>query len=517
MSNKVKMTGALFIGVVLGALVMVAINLFWLQPPTSMQDQSMGGDEKKPEYWVAPMDANYKRNKPGKSPMGMDLIPVYEDGGGSDKSPGTVRISPDVVNNLGVRTTVVKRQALHAEIKTVGYVRYDENHLVDIHPRVKGWIEKLYVKTAGDPVEKGQPLYRVYSPELVNAQEELVLAVRRKNQRLVEASENRLRALHIPGGVINRLKKNQKVSQTVTFYAPQGGVVDNLNIREGFYVQPTTTLMSIGALNPIWVEAEIFERQASMVTKDLPVTMTMDYKPGKQWVGNVDYIYPTVDPKTRTIKVRLRFSNEKNDLKPNMFTQVVIHSQSAADTLLVPKESVIRTGKSDRVVLAIGEGQFKSVNVKVGRFDDQNTEILNGLSEGDKVVVSAQFLLDSESSKTSDFKRMNHEEIIDATRDITNNQDKAMSDSENSAEMGGAINTIMADHRMVNVTHESIPKWNMPAMSMDFYVSDQIDLSRLKKGMKIHLKFIVDRGRFLVTEISDPMGDRKHDQSDDQE
>jgi len=450
--------------------------------------------------------------------MGMDLIPVYEDDtDSSDTSPGTIRISPDVVNNLGVRTTVVKRQALHTEIKTVGYVRYDENHLVDIHPRVKGWIEKLYVKTTGDPVEKGQPLYRIYSPELVNAQEELVLAIRRKNQRLVTASEDRLRALHIPGGVIKRLKNNQKVSQTVTFYAPQGGVVDNLNIREGFYVQPTTTLMSIGALNPIWVEAEIFERQASMVTKDLPVTMTMDYMPGKQWVGNVDYIYPTVDPKTRTIKVRLRFSNEKNDLKPNMFTQIVIHSQSTADTLLVPKESVIRTGKSDRIVLAIGGGRFKSVNVKVGRFDDQNTEILNGLSEGDKIVVSAQFLLDSESSKTSDFKRMNHEESIDTTQDVSNNQDKTMTDSENSAEMGGVINTIMADHRMLNITHEPIPKWNMPAMSMDFYVSDQIDLSKLKKGMKIHFRFVVDGGKFLVTEMSNPMGERQHDQNNNQE
>lgn len=499
MSNKVKTAGTLFIGAILGTVLTVVATMFLFQPMQSMQEQSSGSGEKKPLHWVAPMDPNYKRDKPGKSPMGMDLIPIYEEGNGeAERSPGTIRVSPDVVNNLGVRTAVAQRKALHAEIKTVGYVRYDEDNLVHIHPRVQGWIEKLFVKASGDPVKKGQPLYQIYSPELVNAQEEFVLAIRRKNQRLIQASEDRLRALQLPRSVIKRLKENQKVSQAITFYAPQNGVVDNLNIREGFYVQPGTTLMSIGALDPIWVEAEVFERQASLVSTGLPVTMSMDYRPGEQWEGKVDYIYPTLDQKTRTVKVRLRFNNENGVLKPNMFTQVVIHSRSTPDILLVPKESVIRTGNSDRVVIARGEGQFKSIEVKVGRLDDQFAEILDGLDDGDKVVTSAQFLLDSESSKTSDFKRMYHEDKSTVSSPMVQ---ETTPDSENSAEVDGVINTIMAEHRMLNISRGPVPKWNKSEATMDFLVDEQVDLSSLQKGMKVHFRFMVDAGKFVVTEI----------------
>jgi Cu(I)/Ag(I) efflux system membrane fusion protein len=194
----------------------------------------------------------------------------------------------------------------------------------------------------------------------------------------------------------------------VTFYAPQSGVVENLTIREGFFVKPGTTIMSIGNLTQVWVEAAVFERQAALVKAQQPVTMTLDYLPGKQWQGTVDYVYPTLDPTTRTVKVRLRFRNDQRVLKPNMFAQVSIHVDGGADVLMVPRDAVIRTGKQDRVVLALGTGRFKSVAVLVGRLDEQFTEILDGLEVGEAVVTSAQFLLDSESSKTSDFKRMHH-------------------------------------------------------------------------------------------------------------
>jgi Cu(I)/Ag(I) efflux system membrane fusion protein len=416
MNNTQK---SLLVGALVGSAITVAgFSLFGgsVEPPSA-------DAKNKPLYWVAPMDANYQRDKPGKSPMGMDLIPVYDQGSSdSDIGSGTIRISPDVENNLGVRIVSTQRMALISEIKTVGYVQYDEDKLVHIHPRVEGWIEKLFVKAAGDPVEKGQPLYNIYSPALVNAQEELILALDRKNQRLIRAAEDRLKALQIPASAINKLKKTKKVSQTITFFAPQSGVVDNLNIREGFFVKPGTTLMSIGALDQVWVEAEVFERQAFQVTAGIPVTMTLDFLPGKVWQGKVDYVYPTLDIKTRTLKVRLRFNNENRQLKPNMFAQVVIHAQSDNDTLLVPKEAVIRTGNMDRVVLSLGEGRFKSIAVKLGRMDENNAEILSGLNNGDKVVASAQFLLDSESSKSSDFKRMNHNNTMDA---MDNNLDNS--------------------------------------------------------------------------------------------
>jgi Cu(I)/Ag(I) efflux system membrane fusion protein len=359
----------------------------------------------KPSYWVAPMDANFRRDKPGKSPMGMDLIPVFK---ATDDDLGVVRISPDVINNLGIRTALVTRDVLRAEIRTVGYVKYDEDQLKHIHPRVEGWIENLYVKAAGDPVTKNQPLYDLYSPQLVNAQEEYLLALSRNNNSLISASENRLKALQLSPSFINQLGKNKKVQQTITFDAPQDGVIDNLNIREGFFVKPGTTLMSIAVLDQVWVEAEIFERQAALVKIGLPVTMTVDYMQGHVWEGQVDYVYPTLDPKNRTARVRLRFENSDKLLKPNMFTVVVIHRQSDAPTLLVPKQAVIRTGARNVVVQALGNGKFKSIEVELGASDGTNIAISKGLKEGETVVVSAQFLLDSESSKDSDFKRMDY-------------------------------------------------------------------------------------------------------------
>jgi len=363
--------------------------------------------EPQPLYWVAPMDPNYRRDQPGKSPMGMDLIPVYEEpGAGSPRGAGTVEISPEVVNNLGVRTAPVTRGALPADIRTVGYVQYDEDRRVHIHPRVEGWIEKLYVKASGDPVEAGQPLYELYSPQLVNAQEEFLLALRRDNQRLLQAAEDRLLALQLAPEFIARLRRDQQLRQTVTFHAPLTGVVDNLAVREGFFVRPDTTLMSVGVLDEVWVEAEVFARQAPLVAVGLPVTMTLEYLPGRRWEGEVDYLYPSLDEQTRTLRVRLRFANEDGDLKPNMFAQVIIRAPAGAPGLLVPREAVIRGPDDDRVVLALGEGRFKSVAVELGRIDERDAEILAGLREGDEVVVSAQFLLDSESSKTSDFRRM---------------------------------------------------------------------------------------------------------------
>lgn len=361
---------------------------------------------KKPAYWVAPMDANYRRDQPGKSPMGMDLIPVYKN---LDDDAGVVRISPEVINNLGVRTALARKEALTTEIKTVGYVKYDEDQLKHIHPRVEGWVEKLYIKAAGDPVTKNQPLYDLYSPQLVNAQEEYLLALSQNNKSLISASENRLNALQLSKSFIKDLQRSRKVKQTVTFYSPQDGVVDNLNIREGFFVQPGTTLMSIGNLDQVWVEVEIFERQASLVRAGLAVTMKIDYLQGRVWEGSVDYLYPTLDPNNRTARARLRFDNADKLLKPNMFTEVVIHRQSDELVVLVPRESVIRTGQKNLVVLALGDGRFKSVAVKIGDTDDENIAIKEGVLEGDRVVVSAQFLLDSESSKDSDFLRMNHE------------------------------------------------------------------------------------------------------------
>lgn len=491
-----KLLTLLILGAVVGSVVtfMGYPKLSkYIEPSHIAQGDTAPAAEKKPLYWVAPMDPNYRRDKPGKSPMGMDLIPFYEEeDSGADVGPGAVRISPDVVNNLGVRIAPAQLGALRSEIRTVGYVRYDEDQLVHIHPRVSGWIEKLYIKASGDPVKKGEPLYSLYSPELVNAQEELVMALERKKTRLIRAAEDRLLSLRVPSSVIRKIKTTKGVMQDITFYAPQNGVVDNLNIRQGFFVKPGSTIMSIGTLEQVWVEAEVFERQVSGVAVGLPVTMTLDYLPGEEWKGVVDYVYPTLNAKTRTLRVRLRFENKNGLLKPDMFAQVAIHQESSEDSLLVPKEAVIRSGRSNRVVLALGDGRFKSVNVKVGRFDEQSAEILSGLSAGENVVTSAQFLIDSESSKTSDFKRMNHSEDAVAT----------------SVWVKATINTLMADHRMINASHEAITAWNWPEMTMDFSVASEVDLAALQAGMTLHIEITkIEKDQYQISKVHIPGAD----------
>jgi len=465
MSSNTKIIIAIIIGAAIGA---GTLGLF-LNP--NSEGPKTNSEEKKPLYWVAPMDSNYRRDKPGKSPMGMDLIPVYEDESSTDDfGPGAVRVAPHVVNNLGVRTAPVELENMHTEISTVGYVQYDEDKLIHIHPRVDGWIEKLYVKAEGDPVEKGQPLYSLYSPQLVNAQEELLIALKRNNGSLVTAAKDRLKALQLSAGLIKELEQTKKVQQTITFYSPQAGVVDGLKIREGFYVKPGDTLLSIGKLDQVWVEAEVFERDAALIKEGLPVSMTLDYLPGEDWTGVVDYVYPALNSKTRTLRVRLKFGNPDFQLKPNMFAQVSIHANQADSAIIVPKEAVIRTGKQDRVVLALGDGQFKSIEVTIGRVDKDSIEILSGLNEDDVVVTSAQFLIDSESSKSSDFKRMTHDEV------------------PNSIWMQGEVNSVMTGHRMVNITHGPAEAWDWPEMTMDFNVAENVDVDSLKSGQSLHFE-----------------------------
>lgn len=366
--------------------------------------------EEQPLYWVAPMDSEYRRDGPGKSPMGMDLVPVYEEDVNVD-SPGTVRISPDVVNNLGVRTAEVSRGIFEPFIRTVGHVTFDENQLVHIHPRVEGWIETLRVKAEGDPVVAGEPIFELYSPTLVGAQEELLLALNRNNPALIDAALQRLAALKVPDSAIEQLRRNRKVSQTITVYAPQSGVLRTLAVREGMYVSPGMNVMTIGPLDHVWVVGELYERQALLVSAGDTVALSLDYLPGRAWEGVVDYVYPSLNEQTRTVRIRAEFQNEDRALKPGMFGQLKVEAvREAEPTLLIPREALIRTGEQNRVVLALDEGRFKSVQVRPGRIGPRQAEILEGLEEGERIVISAQFLIDSESSKTSDFLRMDHED-----------------------------------------------------------------------------------------------------------
>ena len=437
--------------------------------------EQVAGGEKTPLYWVAPMDKNYRRDKPGQSPMGMDLVPVYEDGaqGGEE---GSVVISPVVENNLGVRTAVVQRGQFDLPINTVGYVSFDEDQLTHIHSRVDGWIEVLNVTSAGDTVKKGDTLYELYSPSLVNAQEEFLAAQRSGNRMLTKASKSRLLSLGLTFSQIKQLEKRRKVEQRIRVTADRSGFVKQLNVREGMFIKPSTEVMSVGTLDTVWIIAEVFERQASWVKTGQKVEMTNEAQPGKTWGGEVDYLYPVLDSKTRTLQVRIRVDNPDHALKPNMFANLTLMASVNEDTLSIPKEALIRGGRYNRVVLALGDGKFKSVLVEAGFEAGKRIQILKGLNVGDKVVTSAQFLIDSESNIDAEIARMEERKPDDS------DEKKLASDTVTAT---GTINNVMSDMAMLSLTHDPIEAWGWPTMKMDFQVDDSISLDGLSSGQTI--------------------------------
>ncbi len=470
---------------------------------TNSNDNSVK-KEKKILYWVAPMDAKYRRDKPGKSPMGMDLVPVYENEGSSEK--GLVKILPIVENNLGVRVDKVKIGQLDRQIKTVGYVTFDEEKLYHIHTRVEGWIEKLTVKASGDVIRKGQKLFELYSPSLVNAQEEYLTALRSKNSLLIQASKDRLLSLGVTLGQIKRLKKTAKVRQRIVFYAQHKGFIKALNVREGMFIKPSTEVMNSGQIDTVWVIAEVFERQSAWVKKGQRVSMKVGAFPEKTWQGKVDYIYPILNAKTRTLKVRLRFKNPQQWLKPNMFVQLTIFSDYKQKTLYVKREAIIRSGNMERVVKALGNGRFKSVKVKTGIESGAYIEVLKGLEQTDQIVTSAQFLIDSESSLTAEFGRM------EGANSVTT---KKQSKAANTAWIEGKIKTIMPEHNMLTIAHKPVSKWGWPDMVMDFPVNTSLSVNNFTPSQSVH--FLVEKKpsgaieiiKFMQMDASDHSANKK--------
>jgi membrane fusion protein, copper/silver efflux system len=360
-------------------------------------------NERRILFYRHPMDPSVTSSTPQKDSMGMDFIPVYADEAGGGP---IITVSPEVVNNLGVRTEKVKRETLARRIDTVGYIGYNESLIGHVHLRTEGWIERLTVNTIGDRVKQGQLLFTLYSPTLVNAQEEYVQALERGNERLINASRQKLKALGISAAQIENLTKTRKVERTVNIFAHQSGVIADLMVREGMYVEPATETMSIVDLRKVWLLAEVFERQAGWVEVGQQADARVPSIPGQNWEGTVDYIYPSLDPVTRTLKVRLKFDNPGELLKPNMFAYISILASPRADVLTVSRDAVIHDRDGERVILALGEGRFMPRTVRIGIESDGYVEVLEGLAENEEVVISAQFLLDSEASLRASFRRM---------------------------------------------------------------------------------------------------------------
>lgn len=375
---------------------------------------------KKIKYWVAPMDPTYIRYEPGKSPMGMDLVPKYEEEG-SPEPTSTIRVDPVTVQNMGVRLAEVEKRPLSRTIRAFGKLTYDERRIHTVNTKFDGWIEKLYVGYTGQQVTKGQPLFDIYSPDLVTAQEEYLLALRHaekldqsaydtirdNSRRLLEATKTRLRYWGVTNDQIKRLEQRGVAEKTVTVYSPANGIVMSKSAYEGHFVKAGQHQFEIADLSRIWVDAEVYEYELPWVQEGMSATMDLAYIPGKTFEGRVLFVYPYLSEKTRTARLRLEFANPDGRLKPEMYAN--IHLAATIDTagLVVPQEAIIDSGVRKVAFVAKGEGRFEPREIGVGvEADGGAFQVLSGLSEGEKVVVSAQFMFDSESRLREAIQKM---------------------------------------------------------------------------------------------------------------
>jgi Cu(I)/Ag(I) efflux system membrane fusion protein/cobalt-zinc-cadmium efflux system membrane fusion protein len=376
---------------------------------------------KKIKYWAAPMDPTYIRNEPGKSPMGMDLVPVYEEEGGEKEPASTIRIDPVTIQNMGVRMGRVKRKTLVKHIRAFGNITYDEKRIYAINTKFNGWIEKLYVNFIGEMVKKGQPLFDIYSPELVTAQEEYLLSlqynaslkespypsIREGAQRLLKASRTRLRYWDLSEKQIKKIENTGNVQKTITIYSPAKGVVIDKIAFQGHHVKAGEHLYKIADLSRVWVDVEIYEYELPWIKKGMSAKMELSYIPGKTFTGKVLYVYPFLTAKTRTARLRLEFPNPDYQLKPDMYANVNLESAVAGDSLVIPQEAVIDSGVRKVVFVALGKGKFQPREVKLGlEGNDNEFQILEGLKENEQIVISAQFMLDSESRLREAIQKM---------------------------------------------------------------------------------------------------------------
>ncbi|MGD8228402.1 MAG: efflux RND transporter periplasmic adaptor subunit [Desulfobacteraceae bacterium] len=376
---------------------------------------------KKIKYWAAPMDPTYIRNEPGKSPMGMDLVPVYEEEGEEKQPASVIRIDPVTIQNMGVRMARVKRKQLVKTIRTYGDITYDETRVKVVSAWVGGRIDKLYVDFTGINVKKGDPLAEIYSPELVTTQQELILALETRgriwslgNQEalqmstdLVNATKQRLLLWGITEEQIREIERTRKVTTRMTLHAPIGGTVIDKQAFEGQYVKEGERLYKIADLSKVWVDVDIYEYELPWVYQGMPAQMELPYIPGRRFKGRVLYVYPYLEEKTRTAKLRLEFQNPDEHLKPGMYANVYLSPTLAKSSLVVPQEAVINTGVRNLVFISRGEGKFEAREVETGLEGNENElQVLKGLREGEEIVVSAQFLLDSESRLREAIRKM---------------------------------------------------------------------------------------------------------------
>ncbi|NJC87494.1 MAG: efflux RND transporter periplasmic adaptor subunit [Desulfuromonas sp.] len=407
-----------------GLCPICGMQLTPLKPGTGGGAQASA--ERKVKFWKSSMDPNYIRNEPGKDSMGMDLVPVYEDGGGSSDG---IAVDPVTQQSMGVRTANVEVRDLHRSLRSVGLVTFDEARQYAVNSKIEGWIERLHVNQSGQPVRKGQPLLEIYSPDLVAAQQEYLLALESSKRqaaspfpeiadggrRLLEAARSRLRYWDISEAQIEQLEQSRQVRKTLTLYSPYGGIVTMKKALQGMRVMAGEELLQIADLSQVWVNAEIYEQDLPWVKVGQSARVELPYATGKTLTGTVDYIYPYLVGETRTVKARIVIANPGLELKPDMYANVQIATEAVKGVLAVPADAVLRSGQGAVVFVAKGDGKFDPRPVETGASgDDGYVQIRSGVNAGDKVVTSAQFMLDSESKLREAIQKMTEPQMPSA-------------------------------------------------------------------------------------------------------
>jgi len=479
------MKKAILTGVLL--LAAGAFAGYWFAMHRSMQAAPPTADGgKEVLYWYDPMYPQHRFDKPGKSPfMDMQLVPKYA--GEATADAGTVSISPRVVQNLGVRTAEARTGSIEQRFEAVGSVAYNERGVVQLQARAAGFVERLHARAPLDPVAKGAPLVTLLYPEWAGAQEEFLLLKKNPSmelQTLAAAARQRLVLLGMSEQEITAVEREGKTRTRVTLAAPISGVIAELGVREGMTVAAGTPLFRIVDLSTVWVNAEVPEAQAARVRPGAMVEARVSAYPEMAFKGKVGALLPEVNAATRTLRARIELANPGARLKPGMYATLSFASQQGKEAVLVPSESVIRTGTRDVVILALGEGKFRAVEVKVGAEGGGQSEIRQGLKPGDRVVLSGQFLIDSEASLSATVARLEGSSDIHTAR--------------------GTVTNIDAAKGSVELDHEPIPSMKWPRMTMEFMVEDKAALAKLKKGDAVEFEMRAkpdNDGNYVISRI----------------
>ena len=374
------------------------------QVATSQQPSKPGGAEsRKVKYYKSAMMLGEISQTPRKDSMGMDMVPVYE----GEDSTSAISVDPVTIQMMGVRTAEVTRGPLEREIRTVGVIDYNETALADVTTKFRGWIEKLYVDATGKQVKKSEPLFDIYSPDLYSAQNEYVVALASGTAGLKSSARQKLALFDISDDQIAELERTRTPQRTLRVDAPIDGIVVEKMAVQGQMVEAGMKLYRLADLSLVWMQAQVYEEDLAFLKLGQEAEVSLSYLRDRRFKGRITYIYPTVDDKTRTAHVRMEFHNPGLFLKPGMFATVQVRAELEPSTLLVPDSAVLRSGEKNTVFVALDGGKFEPRTITLGPRTQNNTyQVLSGLKEGERVVTSSQFLLDSESQLREAIQKM---------------------------------------------------------------------------------------------------------------